>query len=138
ARHADRRSLGRRYARGDRTRLPGPRSRRRLRGRHRLLETLGRSRFLPAGTAGSGGCDSLGGRSPIAPDRVARTPSHSPRTVALMPRASKEDRYKEAAKRIQSWLDADDNSDLLVLEEIRTHLRLNPIALRKDHVPPPR
>lgn len=55
-----------------------------------------------------------------------------------MPRASKEDRYKEAAKRIQSWLDADDNSDLLVLEEIRTHLRLNPIALRKDHVPPPR
>jgi len=35
-------------------------------------------------------------------------------------------------------LDADDDSDLLVLEEMRMHLRLNPIRLRKAHLPPPR
>jgi hypothetical protein len=52
--------------------------------------------------------------------------------------ASKEERYKRAAERIQSWLDADDDSDLFVLEEMRAHLRLNPVELRKAHRPPPR
>lgn len=44
---------------------------------------------------------------------------------------TKEERYRRAAASIQSWLDADDDSDLVVLEEMRAHLRLNPIELQK-------